>query len=231
VNDSVRGFLQALSAGSIAVSTALAALGVGLALLLNPLWVGFEQDRSGAAALSGYSPQQVREVTGSILSDLVFGPPDFDVTAGGAPVLTPPERSHMADVRGTFGLVGLAVAAGWIVLIGACLLSRGSRRFWLAVRAGGLLVAGGVVVLGAFSVLFFDQAFEVMHRIFFPVGTYSFDPNTSRLVQLFPDQFWFETSIVLGTAILGLGVLAAFVGGRLARGRAVGQGGPPEGRP
>ena len=70
-----------------AVATPCVIVAVAVLLFLNPVWVGFEQDRSDVVGLTGYTPAQVREVTGSILSDLVFGPPSFDVTVNGAPVL------------------------------------------------------------------------------------------------------------------------------------------------
>jgi integral membrane protein (TIGR01906 family) len=75
----------------------------------------------------------------------------------------------------------------------------------------------GVVVVGAGFALFFDQAFELFHEIFFAPGTYMFDPRTEKLVQLFPDQFWSETSVALAATVLLLAVLAAIGAGRLAR--------------
>ena len=69
-------------------------------------------------------------------------------------------------------------------------------------------------MLGVVSIVAFDALFEVFHRIFFAGGTYLFDPRTERLVQLFPDQFWSETSIVLGILLLGLARVVAVVGRR-----------------
>jgi len=74
-----------------------------------------------------------------------------------------------------------------------------------------------VVVVGLGFALFFDQAFELFHEIFFAPGSYMFDPRTEKLVQLFPDQFWSETSVALAGAVLALAVLVAVVGGRLGR--------------
>jgi uncharacterized membrane protein len=64
----------------------------------------------------------------------------------------------------------------------------------------------------------FDLAFEVFHRLFFAGGTYGFDPRTDRLVQLFPDQFWYETSIALGIVILVLALGLRLVAVRRAAG-------------
>jgi integral membrane protein (TIGR01906 family) len=203
----------------VALTTCLSTIGLGACLLLNPIWVGFEQSRSGVTDVTGYSDEQVQHVTGSILSDLVFGPPDFDVSVDGAPVLTERERAHMADVRGTFALAGLIVLAAFAVLVGLGLVRRKRRSYWLAVRAGAVLTIGVVAVVGAFCLLFFDQAFELMHRVFFQAGSYTFDPRTDRLVQLFPDQFWFESAMALGVAVVALSGGIILVSGRLAAGR------------
>jgi integral membrane protein (TIGR01906 family) len=202
----------------VAVATCLSTIGLAVCLLLNPIWVGFEQGRSGVTELTGYSDQQVQQVTGSILSDLVFGPPNFDVSVEGAPVLTQRERAHMVDVRGAFALAGLLFVAAVAVLVSVGLRRRGRRSYWEAVRAGALLTIGVVAVVGAFCLLFFDQAFELMHRLFFQAGSYSFDSRTDRLVQLFPDQFWFESAMALGAVIVALSGGSILVSGRLAAG-------------
>lgn len=190
---------------------------VAVLLFLNPVWVGFDQDRSGVDRLTGYTPAQVRDVTGSILSDLVFGPPNFDVTLAGAtaPVLDASERSHMADVRTVLMGLGIVALIAAILLLIVGLASRGRRLFWRAAAAGARVLAVGVVVVGLAFAIFFDQAFGLFHEIFFAPGTFMFDPQTEKLVQLFPDQFWSETSVALAGAVFALAVLVAVVGGRL----------------
>jgi integral membrane protein (TIGR01906 family) len=192
---------------------------VAVLLFLNPVWVGFDQDRSGVDRLTGYTPAQVRDVTGSILSDLVFGPPNFDVTLAGAtaPVLDASERSHMGDVRMVLMGLGLVALVATVLLVIVALASRGRRWFWRAAAAGARVLAVGVIVVGLGFAVFFDQAFELFHEIFFAPGTYTFDPQTEKLVQLFPDQFWSETSVALASAVFVLAVLVAVVGGRLGR--------------
>jgi integral membrane protein (TIGR01906 family) len=221
----VNPLLQTLAGAVVAVATAVVVVAAGVLILLNPIWVGFEQDRSGVDRLTGYSQAQVREVTGSILSDLVFGPPSFDVSVGGEPVLDARERGHMADVRTLLLRLGLAAGVAAIVLLAAGLASRGSRRFWRAVSGGGVALAGGVIVVGLAFAVFFDQAFDLFHRLFFPEGTYLFDPTSERLVQLFPEQFWSETCVVLAVVVLGLAAGVALVAGRLGGGRAAADGG------
>jgi uncharacterized membrane protein len=119
-------------------------------------------------------------VTGSILSDLVFGPPKFEATLPGAaaPVLDASERGHMADVRTVLMDLGAVALMAAILLLLVGFVARGRRWFWRAVAAGARLLIAGVVVVGIGFALFFDQAFELFHEIFFAPGTYMFDPRT-----------------------------------------------------
>jgi integral membrane protein (TIGR01906 family) len=204
----------------VSIATAFVVLGASVVVFLNPIWIGFEQDRTQVTYLTGYSAADVRAVSASILGDLVLDAGDFDVTAQGVPVLTEPERQHMRDVRGVFAGFGL------LVLASALLLALTWRRspageggaWWRAVRSGAAGLAIVVAILGAVSIVAFDAAFEVFHRLFFTAGTYQFDPETSRLVQLFPDQFWNETAVAVGAVAVALAVLTTWISGRRADG-------------
>jgi integral membrane protein (TIGR01906 family) len=208
---------QRVAAVIAAITTPCVIVGAAVLLFLNPIWVGFEQDRSDVVRITGYTPAQVHDVTGSILSDLVFGPPDFDATVNGAAVLEPREQSHMVDVRTVLLSLGLVALAATVLLAGLMVASRGRRWFWRAVGTGASVLVGGVIVVGVGFALFFDQAFGIFHEIFFPPGTYTFDPRTDRLVQLFPDQFWSETSVAIALVVLLLAILVVIETRRLGR--------------
>jgi integral membrane protein (TIGR01906 family) len=204
----------------IAFATGLAIVALTIPLFLNPVWVAFEQGRAQASVWTGFTELDLRQATDSILADLVFGPPDFDAVVGGVPVLDGRERGHMRDVRGVFmGFFALAILVGATGLLIAA-RRRGDDRVasWRAVRAGAvglvvLLAIGGVVAFVAF-----DALFETFHRLFFAGGSYTFDPATDRLVQLFPFQFWQETAIAVGAAcIVVAAVVAAAASRRLTR--------------
>jgi integral membrane protein (TIGR01906 family) len=190
----------------VAAATAILIVAVAIVPFVNPVWVSFEQARSRADVWTGYPPAQLRQATDAILADLIVGPPDFDVTVAGEPVLNERERSHMADVRRVFAAFAILAAIAVVVLVAASRLRRGAA-FWRPVRVGAAALTIGVVVVGAVCTLAFAQAFEVFHALFFPGGSYDFDPRTDRLVQLFPEQFWFDTAVVLGIVILMIALL------------------------
>ena len=201
---------------SVITGLATAIVIVALAILpfLTPQWVAFEQGRSDAAGWTGFTTVELEAATGSILSDLVFGPPAFDGAVRGQVVLNERERGHMRDVRTVF--TGLFVlAAGSVVVLLAASRRVDRPRTWRAVRRGAVGLAVGIVALGAVALVAFDALFETFHELLFPPGSYDFDPATERLVQLFPFQFWQETAVVVGVLILaGCAVVAVFAGPR-----------------
>jgi len=208
------------------LATMITIVALAILVFLNPVWVGFEQDRTGAAALTGYDPATVHQVTNSILHDLAFGPPNFAVTVAGQAVLGARERGHMADVRSVFFGFGLVALLAVLVLVNIGIFARGAAWFRTAVRRAAVILAVAVIVLGIVAAVAFDSLFEVFHEIFFPPGSFDFDAS-SKLIQLFPDQFWFETSLLLGVVILVLCGLFAIGLGRGRRASPSTGDGPP----
>lgn len=190
----------------VSLATILVIAGIAVAPLLTPAWVGFGQERAQVTTWTGFTAEQVRTATDALLADLVVGPPDFDVAIDGAPVLNERERGHLRDVRGVFGGFALVALAGAAILI----LGRrplGAARWRSALRRGATWTVVGVVVAGIVAAVAFDTAFEIFHRLFFAGGSYVFDPRTERLVQLFPNQFWVESTVAAGAIMALLALL------------------------
>lgn len=125
----------------------------------------------------------------------------------------------MRDVRGVFiDFLAVAAVLGAVALV-IVARRRGTERAhsWGAVRGGALGLIAVLVLGGVVSFVAFDALFETFHRIFFAGGSYTFDPATERLVQLFPFQFWQETAIVVGAVCIMLaGLVAVVATGRLS---------------
>lgn len=201
---------------SLSVALATIPVLVALAILpfLNPVWLGFEQTRSAAAAWTGWSDAEVRTVTDALLHDLILGPPDFATELDGVPVFDPRERAHMRDVRVVFtGVFGVAAGAA-LLLVVAWRRSRGAAWVRAGLRLGGSIVAGTVAILAVIFGVAFDAAFEAFHQVFFPAGSYDFDPASARLVQLLPGQLWYETSLAFGLVLFALALGLARLAGR-----------------
>jgi integral membrane protein (TIGR01906 family) len=106
----------------------------------------------------------------------------------------------MRDVRGVFiGFFLIAVAAATAGLaVGARRRDVARAHAWRAMRSGAVALITVLLVGGVVSFVAFDVLFETFHRLFFAGGSYTFDPATERLVQLFPFRFWQETAIAVG---------------------------------
>ena len=187
----------------------------GPLLLFNPLFTSVLQARHEVPAAFDTSQAEVDRVTGEILGDLFVGG-SFDAAfEGGAPLLNDRERSHMGDVsRLVQLLVGVAVAALLVAVVTGLLLRREpGRRGRIMVITAGAIGAAALVLALVFAVAF-DAAFLAFHEVFFPPGTYLFEPG-SKLITLFPGGFWFDASLAAGAAIILTALAVAVIGLRL----------------
>lgn len=206
-----------LGAYLLAAATALVILGGSILPFLTPVYIRVEQERAGVERLTGWDSGLVYDVTGSIVGDLLFARGDFDVAVGDTPALSDRERAHMRDVRGVFAGFWLLVAASIVVVAVIFLRARTSEAraaAWRAVARGARGLAIALAVVGTFAVLAFDAAFEVFHTLFFSAGSYTFDPQSDRLVQLFPEQFWSDTATAVGVVAIVVALLTAWQAGR-----------------
>jgi len=222
---SVRSRSAYLVSAVAGIATALVILGAVVALFFNPLWVGFEQGRTQVDAWTGWDTATIRSVTDPVVIEVFLGPGTFAQQANGARVFSAEESGHMADVRRVVLMfAGIVLVA--VVLLVVTWWSRPRREaFWRGVGAGAYGLAVFLVAAGVFAFFLFDTAFEIFHRIFFAPGTYTFDPATSRLVQLFPEAFWMETTIALGIVAIAVSVVVAIVARRR---RSAARGAPSE---
>jgi hypothetical protein len=202
---------------AVAIIIALA----GPLLLFNPWFVSFEQQRNDVALALGVNQAAVDEVTGTILLDL-YTHGDFDVSLDGhRPLLDAMERSHMGDVSGLVRILGVVLGAAVVLFaLSRARLRDPRRRGRLLVVAAAAVGAIAIALAIVFAVAF-EPAFLAFHRLFFSEGTYLFGPD-SNLIRLFPEGFWFESSLVAGATIVLAAVLAALRGWRLLRGGAAG---------
>lgn len=204
-----------------------ALFGIGLALvislagpllLFNPLFTGTLQARHGVPAAFDTSQAEVDRVTAEILGDLFVGG-SFDAAfSGDGPLLDESERSHMRDVsRLVQTLLGVTLVA--LVVTAATgwrLRAEPRRRGRIMLTVAGGIGAVALVVAVIFAVAF-DAAFLAFHEIFFPPGTYLFEPG-SKLITLFPGGFWFDASLAAGAAIVLTALVVALIGLRRWRG-------------
>jgi uncharacterized membrane protein len=129
------------------------------------------------------------------------------------------ERSHMRDVSGLVRALGVVLGAAVVLFILTASRLRDRRRRGRLLVVAAASVGAIAVVLAVVFAVAFEPAFLAFHRVFFSEGTYLFGPH-SNLIKLFPEGFWFESSLVAGATIVLAAMLAALRGWRLLRGAA-----------
>ena len=196
---------------AFAVALAILIALVGPLALFNPPFVSALQERHGVAAAFGTSRSEVDRVTSEILVDL-FVDGEFDAAFAGEPsLLDARERSHMHDVARLVRILVLVVAAAALVAIGtAWRLRREPARRGRLMMAAAASIGIAAAALALIFAVAFEPAFLAFHAIFFPPGSFLFEPG-SNLITLFPEAFWFEASLAAGLSI----ILSAIVVGAL----------------
>jgi uncharacterized membrane protein len=139
----------------------------------------------------------------------------------GVLLFTTDEWQHMADVRHVF--VGAEIAAGGgvvaLLLIGRRLARRAPLAVATAARDASVIGGAAVAVLGVAAAAAFDSLFLAFHELFFPQGNFLFPPD-SNLIAMYPDEYWYGTTIRIGGAfVLAVAVIAIASAATLRRAR------------
>ncbi len=123
------------------------------------------------------------------------------------------ELKHMHDVK---VVVQAALRVWYVSLIGIFLLGVWGRvggwssAFLQGVRRGGWLTAILIGVIIVFVLLAFGVAFVAFHQVFFDPGTWMF-LFSDTLIRLFPERFWRDTFLVVGSIAAGMGLLLGYL--------------------
>jgi len=142
----------------------------------------------------------------SFLGNLTF--PD------GSPLFNERELGHMHDVKNVVQPVLWIGYGVWFFILGIAFWARWGGwwpEFVRAIRRGGWLTVGLVVVLGVLAGVSFWQFFTVFHEIFFKGNSWLF-LYSDTLIRLFPIPFWEDAFLfaglldVLGGLALGFGL-------------------------
>lgn len=149
----------------------------------------------------------------SLIADMTFD--------DGRPVYNEREVRHLRDVR------VLVDRMSWVYIVGGlALLLAAAYLVWTG-RAQSLASALGIgagltilliVLIGVVAAFAFQFFFVRFHHVFFQGETWMF-PATDTLIQVFPEKFWYDASllIVLFTLVEAAVVGVVALGVRLVR--------------
>ena len=132
------------------------------------------------------------------------------VREGGREVslFNPKETAHLRDVKNVFKLVfrvqELSLIYALVYVVGVFLWAREGTLRALAGQTltAALIGLGAIVGLGVFAFTGFDRAFEQFHLISFDNEFWKLNPLTDHLIQMFPEDFWFDASMFAGIMTL-----------------------------
>lgn len=128
------------------------------------------------------------------------------------PLFNAREVAHMQDVRGLVQVMFLVqqISVALVLTLAVVMIAVWPVR----VLAAGLLYGAALsgILVGAAVILAmsgFDSAWSQFHGIAFTNDLWQLDPDNDHLIQMFPEEFWFQVTTLIGAAILLEAILVA----------------------
>lgn len=125
------------------------------------------------------------------------------------------ETVHLQDVRSLFQTtfrvqeVAAIFVLAYVVLVFVWAREGTVRALATQVLASGVLSLAVIGVVGGVALAGFDAAFERFHLVAFNNDFWQLDPATDHLIQMFPEAFWRDITLLVGFGtLLELGLLA-----------------------
>jgi integral membrane protein (TIGR01906 family) len=210
-------FLRAIVLGGLVLAIPLALITTNVRVAISEKAVYDHAVRNyGAEEASGIPEAELVRANGEIHAYLTERPnvplsPTVQSNSGEAVRLfSAKETAHMVDVRDlvgfVFGVQLLAVAAVLMLAV-AVLVLWPLRALAVAALYGSILT---VAILGLASLVAltgFDAAWSQFHGIAFTNDFWELDPNRDHLIQMFPESFWFDITMLIGVATVLQAVL------------------------
>lgn len=191
---------------AIALFTLPVAFSVRYATTSASWWErGFE--RYDATGRTGLPQDEVLRVATETRDYLTNDEERLHVEVAGAPFYNEREILHMIDVK---RLIARTFDAGWaalgfIIAFVAVIIWRRRGEAPSALARSTLAACGVVallvVVLGIIGISGFDSAFRQFHLLFFTNDLWQLS-SRDGLIQLFPQRFFFDTTLLIGGVTL-----------------------------
>jgi integral membrane protein (TIGR01906 family) len=194
-----RTAIARVSAAALTVALPLFLALTALLPLISPLFLRLQYARPDVPPSSRFTPEE-RQTLAEAAAYYLISSQGIDylssiVDANGTPLFNDRELTHMVDVKVLLGkairldiVLALVLAASLAILLGR-VETRPRTPFYLLIAA---LVAPALAVSAMIVVpLQFRWFFVEFHHVFFQGESWLF-PRSDTLIQLFPEQFWFD---------------------------------------
>ncbi len=184
-------------------------------LLMTPLWLNFEYTRPGFPTDPYGFTTEDRQQYGIVGIEYLLNSDDIRFLAdrtlpaekcvegiieqNTCPMFNPAALHHMEDVK------IVTQSAYFMGAVGGILAAIIGYQFWrsdkpslrLALLRGSVLTLGIIVTIIIISTIAWDFFFDTFHAIFFEAGTWQFY-YSDTLIRLYPEQFWFDSALMMG---------------------------------
>jgi integral membrane protein (TIGR01906 family) len=221
-NDRPDGSVESRGRALYWVARALFYIAIPLALVTTNVRFAFNEERVYQYSIDHY---EVPATTGFARADLIAATQDVrayfnnsadylrtrvhDPTGAVVPLFNTKEVLHMRDVKalvhGVYDAEAFALCVIAAYVVGVCLWSRAISIRTLARQAlkGAVATVVLLVVFGIAGATGFDSLFIRFHEIAFSNSNWLLDPARDHLVQMFPEGFWLDvTMLIAGLTIL-----------------------------
>jgi len=199
-------------------------LTASLGFALNSQWLqeyGF--DKYNVSHTTGLADAELEKAASGLISYFNSDEDFIDITVikDGQPftLFNQQEVAHLKDVKGLvwlnyWVLLGTGIYVLLYATVSLCWLTKECwRRLARAVIYGSGLNLGLMLVLGIMAMLDFDEFFLQFHLISFANDLWLLDPTKDYLIMLFPQGFWYDTTIFCTLLTVGFAVVLAGIAG------------------
>ena len=203
VSQETKSFLISFLSTAVAIFVPFLLLLLNVRLVMTPAFLTFEYTRPNFPEdfygftqedRLNYAPYAVQYLLNgeeiSYLRDMTF--PD------GSPLFNTRELRHMQDVKTLTQITyATTILIAVIVLIAAIALNR-AGKLRMALFRGSLFTLAIIASIVTAAVVNWNFFFTGFHTLFFESGTWYF-AYSDTLIRLFPEQFWFDAALTIGT--------------------------------
>jgi integral membrane protein (TIGR01906 family) len=212
------GFARTLATIAFIIALPVALITTNVRLLANaPLVYRYAFDRYDAESSTGLSRTDLNSTAAALRTYFNDGEKTFyhTVTEDGlqTSVFNARETRHMQDVKRLFVLQDdaqeVAVVYVLVYVVAMFIWAREGSMRQLAAQslmgiALGTAFVAGVAIFAAFG---FEAAFTRFHTIAFSNDFWELNPATDHLIQMFPEPFWRDMTVLLGLMCAAEGLL------------------------
>jgi integral membrane protein (TIGR01906 family) len=207
--DTHMGFARSLATIIFVIALPIALITTNIRILVNvPLTYDYAFDRYDAEEATGLSRADLDSVAGGLRDyfnndeDTFFQTVTEDGLEG--PVFNARETRHLQDVKSLLVWVdriqeiSIVFVLAYVVAFFIWARDGNVRQLAMHCLLGiglGVIAVGSVGIVAAFG---FDAAWERFHTIAFANDFWLLNTRTDHLIQMFPEPFWRDMTIVLG---------------------------------